>query len=79
MDVTDGTPGDYPSSDVRGFGPFESHVLLTGSGIVVGCAVIGLLIGAAGSGDAGVAALIAAGLGAVIAIAVLGVAVVKSM
>jgi hypothetical protein len=79
MDESERAPGGDPSSDVRGFGPFESHVLLTGSGIVAGCAVIGLLIGAAGSGDAGAVALIAAGLGAVIAIAVLGVAVVKSM
>jgi hypothetical protein len=54
-------------------------VLWTGVAIVAGFTLVGGLIGAAGSGDAGGVALIGAGLGAVVAIALLGVAVLKRM
>lgn len=55
------------------------NVLLTGAGIVGAGAVIGLVVGALSEGSGGLWAFIGMGAGAVIAIAVLSVRVLRTL
>ncbi len=55
------------------------NILLTGAGIVGAGAVVGLVIGALSEGSAGLWAFIGMGAGAVIAVAVLSVRVLRTL